>query len=635
MRDSETFVIYHKALTELRHDSGFIGQRRHRKLEALTALCGRLLEVERVSVWAFPPERDRITCETLYDSREAGSRHGACISAPLNDDLSPVSLFRSDHPHYFEAMGTERVVAVNDARRDPRTTSFDAAYLSAVGVHSMLDTPVFEGSRLSGVVCLEACHPREWTLPELSFAVAIADTVSLINTHEGWMNSKRALDYITRYDTLTGLANMDSLRDRVAHLADKILRRRRGSLALIWIDVDRLKAINDGLGPQVGDAVIAEIGHRLKNLRLEGKDLLARIGGDEFALLIRNRPRSDSLDDTALHIQDAIRHPIRVAGQSLSISASLGICHLPEDCQQSQELLRGAESAMYHAKHLGRAQATVFDSAIQISAQSRFALERELRTAISNHELDVFYQPIVDRSGERMVSMEALVRWNHPARGWLSPIEFLDIARGGSLMYALGECVLRRVCEDWRRADAAGLELPVISVNLSAEQVLVAELPDRVKDLCAEHRMPVSALQFEVTEDSIQGDFNTLAGVLERLVDAGAELAIDDFGTGYSSLARLKSLPFSRIKIDRSFINHLPGDEDDCAITLSILGLARGLGLMVVAEGVETRAHEQWLVEQGCDFLQGYLYSKPLPFRELLTRFFHGHCVKDLSQASH
>ncbi|MBS8239616.1 sensor domain-containing phosphodiesterase [Marinobacter lipolyticus] len=631
MRDTDTFVTYHKALMELSHDTGFVGQRRHLKLEALTALCGRLLEVERVSVWAFPPERDRITCETLYDRRGLSNQHGTCTSSPRNGDLSPVSLFKSDHPNYFEAIVTERVIAVNDARTDPRTASFKADYLSAVGVHSMLDTPVFEGSRLSGVVCLEACHPRTWSLPELSFAVAIADTVSLINTHEGWMNSKRALDYITRYDTLTGLANMDSLRDRVAHLADKIKRRRSGSLALIWIDVDRLKAINDGLGPQAGDSVIAEIGNRLKNLRLEGKDVLARIGGDEFALLIRNRPRAASLEDAALHIQDAIRQPIRVAGQSLSVSASLGICHLPEDCEQPQELLRGAEAAMYHAKHLGRAQATVFDSAIQISAQSRFALERELRAAINNRELDVFYQPILDRSGDRMVSMEALVRWNHPSRGWLSPIEFLDIARGGSLMYALGECVLRRVCEDWQQADAAGLELPVISVNLSAEQVLAAELPDRIIDLCAEHQMPVSALQFEVTEDSIQGDFNTLACVLERLVAAGAELAIDDFGTGYSSLARLKSLPFSRIKIDRSFINQLPGDEDDCAITLSILGLARGLGLMVVAEGVETPAHEQWLVEQGCDFLQGYLYSRPLPFPELIDRFFHHHPVPDLS----
>lgn len=621
MHEHSTFVSYHKALMELSHNSGFIRQQRHHKLSALTALCGRLLEVERVSVWYFPPERDRITCECLYDQRHEPKARQQSV-ASYEEDLSPVSLYRSDHPSYFQAIVEERILAVNDARNDSRTASFNSDYLPSVGIHSMLDAPVFDGSRLSGVVCLEACHPREWTLPELSFAISIADTISLINTHEAWINSKRALDFISRFDTLTGLANIDSLKDRVIHLAEKIQRRKTGSLALIWVDVDRLKAINDGLGPQAGDSVIAEIGQRLKALRLEGKDLLARIGGDEFAILIRHHTQADVLNDTTDRILMAIGQPIRVAGQSLNISASLGICHLPEDCLEPQELLRGAEAAMYHAKNLGRARATVFDSAIQVSAQSRFALERELRAAISSDALDVFYQPIVDQSGEKMVCMEALVRWNHPQRGWLSPIEFLDIARGSDLMYALGECVLRRVCEDWAKADSAGVKLPIISVNLSAEQVLTIDLPDRIKEICAKQRMPVSALQFEVTEDSIQGDFNNLAGVLETLVNDGAKLAIDDFGTGYSSLARLKGLPFSHIKIDRSFINHLPDDENDCAITLSIIGLARGLGLSVVAEGVETEAHEQWLIEKGCDFLQGYLYSKPLPFHELMERYF-------------
>ena len=234
----------------------------------------------------------------------------------------------------------------------------------------------------------------------------------------------------------------------------------------------------------------------------------------------------------------------------------------------------------------------------------------------------MFYQPIMDRSGKQLESMEALVRWQHPQRGWLSPIEFLDVARSAGLMYELGACVLRNVCAHWRDAKNRNIPLPTISVNLSAEQVLVPELPERVKEICNKQDMPVSALQFEVTEDSIQGDFSLIGRVLEQLVEAGAELAIDDFGTGYSSLSRLKSLPFSRIKIDRSFIKNLPDDEDDCAITLSIIGLARGLGLSVVAEGVENDAHEAWLFEKGCDYLQGYLYSKPLPFSEIIGRYY-------------
>lgn len=608
MHDTDTFVTFHKALTELSHSPAFIDMKRPQKLAGLTALCASLLNVDRVSVWWFPEERDRIESEWLHTADSA------------TGDKS--SLYQSDNPEYFSALETERVLSVRDAQTDPRTQRFAPDYLIPLNILSMLDAPVFDGARLSGVVCLESTHQRDWTLPEISFVIAIADTISLINTHEAWFHSQRALEYVTRYDSLTGLSNIESLRDRIGHLADKIERRGLGSLALIWIDVDRLKSINDGLGPQVGDNVIAEVGRRLKKLSVPGKDALARIGGDEYALIVRNHTMRDSLELTASRIRQEINKPIRLNGHSITVGASLGICHLPADCETTEELLRGAEGAMYNAKQRGRDQACFFDSSIQVTARSRFVLENELRAAISDHTLEVFYQPIMSTAGMKLESLEALVRWHHPQRGWLSPIEFLEIARSGGLMYALGECVLRRVCEHWQQAHDQGITLPEISVNLAAEQVLVPELPSLIRETCQEHGMPVSALHFEVTEDSIQGDFSSLNSILEELVADGASLSIDDFGTGYSSLSRLKSLPFSRIKIDRSFINQLPDDEDDCAITLSIIGLARGLGLSVVAEGVETEAHEQWLFHQGCDYLQGYRYSKPLPFEVLTEQYF-------------
>ncbi|KMQ75500.1 diguanylate cyclase (GGDEF) domain [Marinobacter subterrani] len=618
MRDSEVLVTHHKALMELSHNIGFIEMARPRKLAALTELCTRLLGVKRASVWVFPPERDRITCEWLHDEAQPGSN--SCV--PQDD--SGVNLFRSDHPEYFRAITAERVIAVDDAQNDPRTRSFDRGYLSVQNIHAMLDAPIFDGEHLSGVICLESHKCREWSVPDISLAVAIADTVSLMNTHEAWLRSKRALDYVKRYDSLTGLANMDSLRDRIGHLVHKIRRRGSGSLALLWIDVDRLKVINDGLGPQAGDQVIADIGQRLKEIQLAGKDFLARIGGDEFAMVIRNYTLPGFLEEVTREIQSRIRQPIRVSEQSLNVSASMGICHYPGDCQEPEELLRGAEAAMYHAKRQGRNRSTLFDSEIQMTARSRFALESDLREALQSGSLDVFYQPIMDSTGRAVESMEALVRWQHRERGWLSPIEFLDVARNAGLMYQLGACVLKRVCANWREARERGIHLPTISVNLSAEQVLVPELPELVQQICRDQQMPVSALQFEVTEDSIQGDFGVIGKVLEQLVAAGAELAIDDFGTGYSSLSRLKSLPFSRIKIDRSFIKGLPDDENDCAITLSIIGLAGGLGLSVVAEGVETEAHETWLFEKGCDYLQGYRYSRPQPFSDIIQRYFAG-----------
>ncbi|WP_292016721.1 sensor domain-containing phosphodiesterase [Marinobacter sp. HL-58] len=599
---------FHKALMKLSHSPEFVSREREEKLSALTALCAELLDVERVSIWRFPEHRGCIESEWLHTPEEATAKSS--------------TLHQWNNPAYFSALESERVLSVPDAQNDPRTRAFTPGYLAPKNIHSMLDAPVFDGARLSGVVCLESTTRRKWTLPEISFAIAIADTISLMNTHEAWLDSKQALEYATRYDSLTGLLNVRSLRDRINYLIGKVERRGLGSLALIWLDVDRLKSINDGLGSQVGDNVIEEIGQRLKQINVPGKDLLARIGGDEYALIIRNQTRPETLERTISRIRHEISKPIRLNGHSITVGVSLGICHLPGDCKSTEDLLRGAEAAMYNAKNKGRGQACFFDSRIQVSARSRFELEHELRTAIEEQKLEVFYQPITRASQFSVESVEALVRWQHPERGWLSPIEFLDIARGSGLMYALGECVLRRVCEHWQQAREQQIPMPEVSVNLAPEQVLAAELPRLIRNICAEYDLPVSTLHFEVTEDAIQGDVSTVTGILEELVADGAQLSIDDFGTGYSSLSRLKGLPFSRIKIDRSFISNIPDDEDDCAIILSILGLAKGLGLEVVAEGVETLAHEKWLCDQGCDYLQGYRYSRPLPFDQLVERFF-------------
>ncbi len=611
MPDNQTFIEFHEALMRLSHNPEFIGDRREKKLGALARLCSELLTVERVSVWQLSDSNDLLLCETLHQTGKDEPE----TQAP---DLR---LTRRDHPAYFRALRSARVIEAPQAQSDPRTASFRDDYLVPLNIQSMLDAPVFDGGRLSGVICLEACNPRDWSLPELSFVAAIGDTISLINTHEAWLQSKQKLDYVTHFDTLTGLANLQSLRNRMDYLISKIKRRASGDFVMVWVDIDRLKTINDALGPQVGDQVIAETANRLRELNLPGKDQLARIGGDEFALVLRNYQATGMLEAATESIMSQLSLPINLADQALNISVSLGVCHYPGDGDTAEALLRGAEAAMYHAKQQGRAQACSFDTSIQATARSRFALERRLRVAIRNEQLTVFHQPILDARNHAMVSTEALVRWQHPERGWLSPIEFLDVARSAGLMHGLGECVLRQVCRERRQARLQGIPLPVTSINLAAEQVLDPGLPALVRAICKEFEVAPQELHFEVTEDSIQGDSRVLKSVLDQLVQNGSELAIDDFGTGYSSLSRLKHLPFSKLKIDRSFIRDIPDDEDDCAITLSILGLARGLGLSVVAEGVETLGHEQWLKEQGCEFLQGYRYSRPVPFDTLVQDF--------------
>lgn len=615
MSDSRLFTSFHEKLMMLSHSADFINDRRDRKLAALAELCAEALGIERVSVWQLSHGHDRITCEYLFDSDQQSG------GTADYDPSDPLVLYRDDHPHYFELLGKARLIDASNARTDPATLSFRDNYLIPLGIHSMLDAPIFDGARPSGVICLESLSLHNWTLPELSFVVAVADTISLINTHEAWLDSKRKLDYITHFDSLTGLVNLNSLRDRMGYLVSKARRKNRGAFLLVWVDLDRLKAINDGLGPQVGDSVIAETGRRLSEMKLAGKDLLARIGGDEFALILDSDAQSESVEEISDRIRREIHRPFNFHDQQLTLSASLGICEFPTDGHDAESLLRSAEAAMYCAKQRGQSQACRFDTSIQNTARSRFALERELRHAIHHDTLDVYYQPIYNGDVSALVCAEALVRWEHPKRGLLPPIEFLEVARSAGLMYELGRCVLRRVCLHLQQARSRHIQMPVITVNLAAEQVLTPELPNDIAVICQEYGVCPSALHFEVTEDAIRGDSKALRTTLNRIVEAGSELAIDDFGTGYSSLSRLKSLPFSKIKIDRSFIMDIPDDEDDCAITLSIIGLAKGLGLSVVAEGVETQAHEQWLQAQNCQFLQGYRYSKPVPFAALMEQF--------------
>lgn len=605
MPTSNDLIQSHKALLSLTHDADYVALPRGRKLALLADFCIEHIGINRTSIWAFNHDDNSIVCERLRDTQDEGT---------LKDVSCGITLSADDHPEYFNTLLEEKVLDARDALTDPRTASFTADYFPHTGVKAMLDVPIFDGDRLAGVICLEDRKPRDWSLSEISLAVAVANTLSLIHTHEAWLRSKRALEFVTHYDAMTGLANLASLKQRVQDLIDA----QTCSFSLVWIDIDRIKTVNEGLGTHAGDQVITELGSRLDQFHLRGKDLLARVGGDEFVMVVQHQPSEETLTQLATSLQELISEPVMLDQHQLAMSASIGICCCPDDFEYTEELMRGAETAMYTAKAIGPANFALFNHDHQSSARSRFRLESALRTAIESNQLDVFYQPIIDGSDHHIDTIEALVRWNHPENGWMSPIEFLDVARSAGLMYGLGAAVLRRVCEDWRRCQDEGTPLPVVSVNLSAEQVLAPRLPELVQALCSEYAMPPQALQFEVTEDAIQGDMDTVQSVLQALVDLGARLAIDDFGTGYSSLSRLKSLPVTRIKIDRSFVSGLPYDPDDRAIALSILGLARGLGLTVVAEGVELQEHETWLHERGCNYFQGYFYSRPVPLEDCL-----------------
>lgn len=604
MNQNEQFIEYHKALMSLSHDAAFIQSSRIEKMSVLLDLCGRLLRVERVSVWQLTDSGDSINLECL----------NTLSDGVFTDDIT---LTREQNPNYFDAMLTAEVIDARNARTDPRTRQFTDLYLQPLGIESMLDAPVFDGSNLSGVICLEATSHRPWTLPEISIVTVVADTISLINSYEAWHASQQALDFISHFDELTGLSNLRAFRKHLEYLCQVI--DKPASMAVFWIDIDRIKSINDGMGETIGNHLIQETASRLQSLRISGKEKVARCGGDEFLLLVRHPGKPDALRQLADQIQTLLSQPLSMTEMDVATTVSIGISLYPADSKEAQSLLKQAEAAMYQAKDFGRGQARFFNADLSIQARQRFKAEAEMRHAITSGELVAFYQPIVDAFNQNIVSVEALVRWQHPERGLVSPDDFLDLVRSTGLMKELGQAMLQAVLEDVLKLRDQGVSIPGISLNLSAEQLLDPDFAASVRNQLNRAQLPASTLDFEVTEDAIESDTRALHANLTTLVEMGASLSIDDFGTGFSSLSRLKHLPFTHLKIDRSFVSGLPDKHDDKAITLSILGLARGMGMSVVAEGVETVTQASWLQAQGCAYLQGYLLHRPMPFEQLAT----------------
>jgi diguanylate cyclase (GGDEF)-like protein len=413
------------------------------------------------------------------------------------------------------------------------------------------------------------------------------------------------------HDALTGLPNRRLFRQRIAQALDDL-----GGLktAVLILDLDRFKEVNDTLGHEAGDKLLQELGGRLRNA-VRSSDTVARLGGDEFGVLL---PRQANVEDVVLtieRIRQAIEEPVIVQGLPLGVEASIGVAFAPDDAVDVESLLRRADVAMYRAKEENATYA-FHDEAIDRRDPARLLLVGELRRAIRNRELVLYYQPKAAlRSGE-VASVEALVRWDHPKSGLIPPDEFVPLAERTGLMkpftsYAIDEAL--RQCAEWRER---GLDLTV-AVNLSMRNLLDVSFPEEVAELLRVRGVEPARLEFEITESTVLVDPTRSKLVLDRLSAMGVKLSIDDFGTGYSSLAYLKRLPLNELKIDRSFVMHMLENEDDAVIVRSTIDLARNLGLEVVAEGVEDAPTWDALASLGCDVAQGYFLSRPVPAEEL------------------
>ncbi|HET7435839.1 MAG TPA: EAL domain-containing protein [Thermoanaerobaculia bacterium] len=436
--------------------------------------------------------------------------------------------------------------------------------------------------------------------------------------------TERQLEYHAYYDSLTGLPNRLLFRDRVVN-ALQHARRNHVAMAVMYLDLDHFKLVNDGLGHTTGDTLLARVAERLQ-ASLRASDTISRLGGDEFSILLPEVTNTEAVAGVARKILGSLAEPFDVDGHDLFVTASIGVSFYPTDGDDVESLLKCADAAMYRAKELGRNQTQLFTASMNERYVRRLALEQHLHHAIERQQLELYYQPIYDRARRRIVSLEALLRWRDPNRGIVEPAEFITLAEETGMIVPIGEWALRTACKQLHEWHQRGLTALKMAVNISAVQLQQPGLVDVVRDALEQNRLPAQLLQLEITESAAMQNIEQTTKVLRELKELGVSIAVDDFGTGQSSLIYLKDFPIDTVKIDKEFLRDVTRDETAAAIVSYVINLAHTLQLRVVAEGVETEEQYNFLRHYACDLMQGYLFSKPLPaanaFEYLQTAVF-------------
>jgi len=421
---------------------------------------------------------------------------------------------------------------------------------------------------------------------------------------------REQLEHQAHHDALTGLVNRGLLRERLQQAIAQAERQQR-MLALMFIDLDDFKLINDSMGHSVGDELLKLAAHRLQACVRE-EDTVARLGGDEFVLLLVDQEDERSVHHAVERLLESTAQPYRVLGKEFILTCSVGIAMFPGDGRDAETLLKHADAAMYRAKAVGRNAHHFFTEEINTQISERLAVERDMRRALQNGEFVVHYQPKVALRSGVMIGAEALVRWNHPEKGMIAPMRFISIAEDTGLIVPLGDWVLRESARQAKAWRDAGLEFDCLSVNLSARQFKQRDLVQQVADALASTGLPARCLDLELTESLMMENVEVNMQCLQALKALGLQLSLDDFGTGYSSLSYLRRFPVDRLKIDKSFVRDIVRDPGDAAITQAVIRLGQILGLAVTAEGVETEEQLEFLARHGCDEAQGYYFSPPL-----------------------
>ena len=444
---------------------------------------------------------------------------------------------------------------------------------------------------------------------QITHYVAVFSDISAIK------NTQSELMRLAHHDPLTDLPNRLLFTDR-AEQALAYAQRHKSGCALLMIDLDHFKIINDSMGHNVGDLLLKAVGERLTAVFGKGFTV-ARLGGDEFAVLVENCTQVAQAAGFAQQVLEVMKGAFIIETHQLFISASVGISLYPNDALNAEQLLRNADSALFKAKSAGREGYALYTEELTAHAQYRIEVASDLRRALEQQELRVYFQPVHDLTTSRMVGVEALVRWQHPQRGLVAPGEFIPIAERTGLIAEIDAWVLEQACRQMCQWQAAGVDLSFVAVNISSRLFARPELYQLVSTVLADTGLNPALLELEVTESAVMDNSEVALEQMHRLRELGLRLAIDDFGTGFSSLLRLKRLPVQKLKIDQGFVAGLPGDDDDVAIVRAVIALAQSMGMQVHAEGIEYVEQAQFLLDHHCDLGQGYWFGRPMPARDL------------------
>ncbi|WP_239618101.1 bifunctional diguanylate cyclase/phosphodiesterase [Cohnella mopanensis] len=433
--------------------------------------------------------------------------------------------------------------------------------------------------------------------------------------------SEEHLKYLAHFDPLTGLPNRTLLYELMNEATAQAARGKR-NLAVLFVDLDRFKMVNDSLGHSIGDKLLQQVAGRL-SASVTKNDIVSRLGGDEFIVVLQNLQEPSEAITTAKHIISCMKRPFLVEDNELYLTASIGICMCPSHGNDFDTLVKHADLAMYEAK-LNNSGHQLFNAGIMDTFKRKLDLENELRWAASKGELQLHYQPQVHASTGRMEGMEALLRWNHPRLGTVSPSEFIPIAEETGIIMDIGKWVLKEVCSQLREWQSESLFVPAVAVNLSARQFMAADLVSSIRDIVCGTPCSPQQIVIEITESSSMNDIESVLPILHEFKSLGFQIAIDDFGKGYSALGYMKQFPIDILKIDKSFVQELTSDSKSAVITKAIIDMAHGMNLKVIAEGVETTEQLQYLRTMDCDIVQGYFIDPPMPSDRLESLYLLG-----------